>query len=117
MKGTHRILLGTLAAPLALAVIAVIAFGVSSATAARTEAIFCRIEMGAPRKSVVRALGVADRERACGDNLWWGDDTQYRGKNDGRCAVEARYEYFLTTYGIGYSIEGRVVSKYRYVSE
>lgn len=62
-------------------------------------------------------MGRPDVVRTCGKNLWWGDDSQYRGLNDGRCVTEERYEYFLTAYGVGYSADGRVVSKYRYFSE
>jgi hypothetical protein len=78
---------------------------------------FERVRLGASEAEVVQLMGVPDRERPCGGNLWWGSDADYRGRNDGRCVAEVRYEYALAAWGIGYSAERRVVSKYRYVSE
>jgi hypothetical protein len=78
---------------------------------------FNAIKQGASRAEVIALLGKSDRVRACDENLWWGDDAHYVGKNDGRCITEERYEYFLTAFGIGYSLDGTVVSKYQYVSE
>jgi hypothetical protein len=73
--------------------------------------------MGATQQQVVILLGVPDAVRTCGDSLWWGDDTTYRGRNDGRCVTEARYENFLSTWAVGYSQDGYVVAKYHYYSE
>jgi hypothetical protein len=81
------------------------------------ERAFESIAENVPRATVIALLGVPDAVRPCGGNLWWGTDDQYRGANEGRCVSEERYEYFLTSYGIGYSSDGRVVSKYRYFSE
>lgn len=117
MKLSHRLLLVALALPL-LAGTAVVFSWIASATAASwKEDAFYAIAENAPRAIVVAALGSPDVVRDCGKNLWWGDDSQYRGPNDGRCVTEERYEYFLTAYGVGYSADGRVVSKYRYSSE
>jgi hypothetical protein len=117
MKFGHRVLLIALASPLVIAA-SVIACWTASAIAASWQSdAFYAIAESAPRAAVVSALGQPDVVRACGNNLWWGDDSQYRGVNDGRCVTEERYEYFLTAYGVGYSADGRVVSKYRYFSE
>ncbi len=79
--------------------------------------MFYAIEEGASRESVVEVLGPPSEVRPCGDNLWWGKDADYRGKNDGRCVTEERYMHFLGAFGIGYSAGGKVVSKYEYISE
>ena len=89
---------------------------VTGSARAESEA-FYGIAQNAPRSVVVAKMGAPSVTRKCGSSLWWGDDSQYRGKNDGRCVTEERYERFLTAYGVGYSAEGRVVSKYRYTSE
>jgi hypothetical protein len=65
--------------------------------------------MGATQQQVVALLGVPDGVQACGDGLWWGDDTKYRGENVGRCVTEARYENFLSIWAVGYSQDGCVV--------
>lgn len=117
MKLGHRILLVGLTLPF-VAVGAMLVYWICSASAAKLqEGAFEAIAENSPRSSVVASLGTPDVVRPCGDNLWWGGDGQDRGANDGRCVTEERYEYFLTAYGIGYSSEGQVVSKYRYVSE
>lgn len=102
----------------ALLVAAVVAswFGYSASVAGE-ERSFEAIREGEARQSVVSALGRPSQVRACGENLWWGNDANYRGKNDGRCVTEERYERFLVAFGVGYSADGKVVSKYQYVSE
>jgi hypothetical protein len=102
---------------LALAVVAVIGFFTNSYFDRRAGRAFYAVKMGAPESAVIAALGNPDVERPCGQNLWWGDDYHYRGKNDGRCVAEVRYEYFLSAWAIGYSKDRRVVSKYHYFSE
>lgn len=117
MKLGHRVLLAGLASPF-VAVGALLAYWGWSALAAEVqERAFESIAENAPRAAVIASLGVPDVVRPCGGNLWWGGDGQYRGANDGRCVTEERYEYYLTAYGIGYTSDGRVVSKYRYFSE
>ncbi|WP_152528885.1 hypothetical protein [Rhodoferax saidenbachensis] len=113
MKTLHRTLFVALALPF-------VAAGLVAACWARSvyqENAFYAIPERASRASVVTTLGTPDVVRKCGENLWWGDDTKYRGPNDGRCVTEERYENILTAYGVGYSADGHVVSKYRYVSE
>jgi hypothetical protein len=117
MKRSHLALLLALSAPFALGAAAVAAYSVSAARATMLEDKFYAIAENEPREAVVRTLGKPDVIRKCGPNLWWGDDTKYKGINDGRCVTEERYEFFLTAYGIGYSPDGKVVCKYRYVSE
>jgi hypothetical protein len=78
---------------------------------------FDQIRWGESEASVVDRMGKPDTVRRCGENLWWGDDAHFRGKNDGSCVTEVRYEYFLSAWAVGYSKDGRVVSKYHYFSE
>lgn len=52
---------------------------------------FAEVKMGASTQDVVALLGKPDVVRPCGENLWWGGDGDYRGKNDGRCVTEVRY--------------------------
>ncbi|WP_332854429.1 hypothetical protein [Duganella sp. S19_KUP01_CR8] len=102
---------------LCIPVVLICAFALNSWRDGRDGKIFDRIELGATRADVIAMMGKADVSRPCGDNLWWGDDSSYRGKNDGRCVTEERYEHFLSAWGVGYSAEHRVVSKYHYFSE
>jgi hypothetical protein len=95
----------------------VIAFLVNSFLDRRAGNAFEKVQMGMRRPQVVVLLGEPSVTRGCGENLWWGNDGSYRGKNDGRCVSEERYEYFLSAWAIGYSQDGRVVSKYHYFSE
>ena len=117
MKVLRRALLVTLAIPFIVVGLAIAFWVCSTASAALQEKSFEAIKENDSRASVVSALGKPDSVRECGSNLWWGNDSQYLGPNDGRCVTEERYEYFLTAYGVGYSKDGRAVSKYRYVSE
>lgn len=114
---THRVLVVVLALPLAMVVICAIVFAFDVFLDSRSGRRFDEIEMGATEKSVVSMLGTPSQVRPCGEHLWWGSDADHRGRNDGRCVNEARYEYFLSAWGVGYSQDGRVVSKYHYVSE
>jgi hypothetical protein len=75
---------------------------------------FEKVTTGSSEQSVEALMGKPNKKRACGEDLWWDD---YLGKNDGRCKTESRYEYFLSAWGIGYSQDGLVVSKYHYQSE
>lgn len=117
MKVLHRSLLVSLAILFIVVGLTLAFWACSAASAALQESSFDAIAENASRASVVSALGIPDSVRECGPNLWWGGDAQYRGPNDGRCVTEERYEHFLTAYGVGYSKDGRVVSKYRYLSE
>jgi hypothetical protein len=113
----HRALALTIAAPVIIIALCLVAFGINSFLDHRAGRAFAKVKMGSSKLSVVELLGQPDRVRACGPNLWWGGDDDYRGKNDGRCVTEVRYEYFLSAWGVGYSADGRVVSKYHYFSE
>jgi hypothetical protein len=113
----RRILLGVTLAPFAVALIAVAALIVNDQLDKRTGRSFQRIQLGATEMAVVALMGKPDTVRPCGDNLWWGGDADYLGKNDGRCVTEARYEYFLSAWAVGYSADHDVVSKYHYFSE
>ena len=117
MKLSHRLLLVALSIPFVLAAIGAVVWIVHGARIELQDRAFLALAEGATQREVVAAMGTPTRERACGESLWWGDDAHYRGKNTGACITEARYEYFLVAYGVGYSAERKVVSKYRYVSE
>lgn len=117
MKPHHRTLLIVLLLPFIAVGLLIAYWACSAVAAAMQEKSFYAIAEGATHASVVASLGQPDVVRSCGSNLWWGDDSNYRGLNDGRCTTEERYEHFLTAYGVGYSADGRVVSKYRYFSE
>ena len=117
MKPAHRLLLFALATPLALVAVLLGVWVVNAMSAEYTMQRFYAVEPNATRESVVRSLGKPDRVRECGKHLWWGNDTNCKGENLGQCVTEERYEYFLTAFGVGYTREGRVISKYHYVSE
>ena len=103
--------------PLVVLAVPVIVFFINSFLDRRAGHAFEQVQMGATRQQVVALLGNPSVVRTCGENLWWGGDGDYRGKNDGRCVTEVRYEYFLSAWAIGYSRDERVVSKYHYFSE
>jgi hypothetical protein len=117
MKVMHRVLLIVISAPVIFPAVCVVAYLVNSFFDNRAGVAFQSIEMAAPESAVVSLLGKPDVERPCGENLWWGGDGDYRGKNDGRCVTEVRYEYFLSAWAVGYSADRHVVSKYHYFSE
>jgi hypothetical protein len=112
-----RFFLALLLLQLAAIALAIIGLFINAFMDARAGRAFEQVQMGATRQQVEAALGKPSRVGPCGQNLWWGNDSDYRGKNDGRCVAEARYEYFLSAWGIGYSQGGHVTSKYHYVSE
>jgi hypothetical protein len=117
MGNIRRILFVLLVAPIVIVFAGVIAVFVSSFLDSRAGKAFEKIQMNAPESTVISLMGTPDNEKACGENLWWGGDYDYRGKNDGRCVREVRYEYFLSAWGVGYSADRHVVSKYHYFSE
>lgn len=102
-------LLVTLALPFLVGASVVASWTASAIAASWKEDGFYAVSENAPRAAVVATLGRPDVVRAFGKNLWWGDDSQHRGPNDGRCVTEERYEYFLTAYGVGYSSDVLVV--------
>lgn len=103
--------------PFALIAIAGVCFVVDSALDSRAGHRFARIQPNETVRDVEASMGRPDVSRPCGANLWWGGDGDYRGKNDGRCVTEVRYEHFLSAWAVGYSSDGHVVSKYHYFSE
>lgn len=113
----HRIVLLAVVASAIVIAVALAAFHVYSGVVERETRHFEAIQEGSSRPSVIAALGHPSRVRPCGEHLWWGHDGNYRGKNDGRCVMEERYDRFLVAFGVGYSADGKVVSKYHYVSE
>ncbi|MDQ0073360.1 hypothetical protein J2W34_005168 [Variovorax boronicumulans] len=112
---SHRVLV--LALPLAMAGICAAVVVLNAFLDRQSGRGFDEIAMGATEQSVVSVLGTPSKVRPCGEFLYWGGDADYRGRNDGRCVSEARYELLLSARGIGYSQDGRVVSKYHYVSD
>ena len=103
--------------PIALLAIVLAAFGINAFLDHRAGNAFVRIRMGATESEVVSLIGKSDTERPCGDNLWWGGDGDFRGRNDGRCVREVRYEYFLSAWALGTQRIAVSVSKYHYFSE
>lgn len=103
--------------PVVLMALAALWFAVDSARDARAGHQFDRLRLDQGRPQVEALMGTPDVSRPCGESLWWGGDGDYRGRNDGRCVTEVRYEHFLSAWAVGYSSDGRVVSKYHYVSE
>jgi len=112
-----RIVLAVAMAPFALAVIGAVGLAVDYILDTRAGRQFGRIQLNAKAGDVEALMGRPDVSRPCGQYLWWGGDRDYRGKNDGRCITEVRYEHFLSAWAVGYSADGHVVSKYHYVSE
>jgi hypothetical protein len=117
MRGLNVIIPIVLMLPTVAVAVAAGAYGVNSLLDARTGRAFAKIEKGATRQTVISKLGKPTVTRPCGKNLWWGGDGAYLGHNDGVCVTEDRYEYFLSAWGVGYSADGRAVSKYHYFSE
>ncbi len=117
MKKIFAILLVLLALPVIIVFAGIVAFCINAYFDNQAGQDFLKIEMNAPEIAVISLMGNPDNEKACGKNLWWGGDYDYRGKNDGRCVREVRYEYFLSAWAVGYSADRHVVSKYHYFSE
>jgi hypothetical protein len=114
---SHTVLLLALGVPLAAVIAIAAAICISWNRASIVDHAFERLGEDATEQIVVAKIGEPDTVSTCPDSIWWGADPDYRRKNDGRCVKWARYEFFLIAYGIGYSTDGRVVSKYRYASE
>lgn len=117
MRPIFQILLAALIAPIVAVAVGGSLLIVNWSLDAWTGRKFEQIQWGESEVAVVERMGKPDTMRRCGENLWWGDDAHYRGKNDGSCVTEVRYEYFLNAWAVGYSKDGRVVSKYHYFSE
>jgi len=117
LKPIFQIVIATLLAPIVAAAIGGSVFIFYGILDARAGQKFEEIRWEESEASVNSFMGEPDKVLRCGDNLWWGDNGHYLGRNDGSCVTEVRYEYFLSTWAVGYSAEGRVVSKYHYFSE
>jgi len=111
----QRVVVSIAMAPFALIAIAAVCFFVDSALDAKAGRQFDRVQMNAKSQDVEAMMGTPDVTRPGGKYIWWGNE--YRGENDGRCVTEVRYEHFLSAWAFGYSADGHVVDKYRYVSE
>ncbi|QDQ25563.1 hypothetical protein FNU76_03910 [Chitinimonas arctica] len=113
----HNILVLFLISPFVLVAGLIVAYFINLFFDSRAGNAFEQVAMGTTRQKVVALLGEPSGVHACSQNLWWGSDNKYRGKNDGRCVTEVRYEYFLSAWNIGFSQDGRVVSKYHTFSD
>ena len=81
------------------------------------EDAFYAIAENAPRAEVIAAFGEPDK---VGDAVMISGGEEIPNTEEKMMvAVSQRsaMKYFLSAYGIGYSSEGEVVSKYKYVSE
>jgi hypothetical protein len=113
----HRLGIALVLAPL----LGIVALGVAIAADfvldARDRRAFDKITRSDTEASIRNIFGKPDTIEPCGQNLWWGYDGNYMGKNDGRCVKWVRYNHFLSAWAVGYSVDGEVVSKYHYSSE
>lgn len=82
-----------------------------------TERFYNQASLGQSEARMLATLGAPDREFPCGEWLWWNGDTANPPKNDGRCAKWVRYDFPFGAYAFGYSHDGKLVSRYHYVSE
>ena len=118
MRLIFQILLAALMAPFVAVAVGGALLAVNWVMDAWAGHKFEQIQWGESEAFVVKQMGKPNTVRRCGENLWWGDDAHYRrGKNNGSCVTEVRYEYFLSAWAVGYSKDGLVVSKYHYFSE
>ena len=83
----------------------------------RSGQVFEQAVRGEDESAIVKRLGDPDTTEACGENLWWEEDTNAPLPNNGLCVKWARYNYFLSAWAFGYSASGKLVSRYHYVSE
>jgi len=83
----------------------------------RAGELYTHVVKGQSEASILKALGVPDAEMSCGQFLWWDGDTANPEPNRGQCERWVRYNYFLSAWAFGYSSDGKLVSRYHYVSE
>ena len=83
----------------------------------RAGEVYARASKGQSEASILRTLGMPDAEMPCGQFLWWDGDTANPEPNRGQCVRWVRYNYFLSAWAFGYSHDGKLVSRYHYVSE
>jgi hypothetical protein len=72
---------------------------------------------GQSESSIIDELGKPDTVEPCGEFLWWDGDMANPPPNKGSCIKWARYNYFVSAWAFGYSTDGKLVSRYHYVSE
>jgi hypothetical protein len=75
-----------------------------------------QVEKGQSKESVEARLGKPAEIKRCTENIWW--DAQFLKKNKGECQEEFWYYSHITPemWTIGFDENGRVISKYHYVS-
>jgi hypothetical protein len=112
---TNRIKIIIISLPLLIFVGVVIAFCTNYYLDARAGEKFYSVNFNDTEASVVALLGKPDVIESCPINLWW--DLEHKGKNNGECVTQVRYNYFLSSWSFGYSSAGTVISKYHYASE
>jgi len=84
---------------------------------ARDGRAFDKITRTDTEQTIKAAFGEPDIVQPCGENLWWGYDGNYIDRNNGICIKQVRYNHFLSAWAVGYSVDGKVISKYHYISE
>ena len=106
---------------LALAIIALIILLVAVAANfygdTKASKVFANARVGQDESLIVGILGRPDQELPCGMFLWWDGDRANPPANNGLCVKWVRYNYFLSAWAFGYSKDGKLVSRYHYVSE
>ena len=95
---------------LVVIVMLAIAIAVSRGFDERAGRAFSRIAPGDSEAAVVALMGRPDREVPC-----YGAHSGENGT--ARCATEARYEYFLSTWVVDYTAQRRVLDKHHNVSD
>jgi hypothetical protein len=83
----------------------------------RTGKVYSETVRGQSEASIVRELGQPDSETVCGEHLWWDGEAFNPPANNGTCVKWVRYNYSLSAWAFGYSADGKLVSRYHYVSE
>jgi hypothetical protein len=80
------------------------------------DALIEGIEKGTVRSEVVELLGEPDDVTPCEGNLWWG--TKFISPPDGHwCVTTLWYGWSdVSRWSIGLDKNGKVISKYKYVS-
>lgn len=83
----------------------------------RADSVFQNATLGEAEVQIVDRLGKPDETLPCGPYLWWNGDQFNPPKNDGRCRKWVRYNFILHAFAFGYSVDGKLVSRYEYSSE
>lgn len=103
----------------AVLLIPVVLVGFGFAIDQNLERDFVKINRGATEAFVVAALGKPERITGPPDHMAWGSDPVSR--NNGECVKELWYRpivnLFDEAYTVGFDSNGKVVSKYHYISQ